>query len=272
MSLFFGDLMKQKVNTILFSPHSDDIAYSLGGAVALNYFKNPLMITVFTRSAFSPRIKLTSEEEISDLRKREDDLFSKKTGLLLDTLPFPEPPLRGLKTDNEIFTANVERDQIFDSVHRAIYKKIECFPDAVVLSPLALGNHIDHQIVFKSCVKACNILGNKLSFYEDVPYVSKLKLKQIEDYVDDMDDNLSPTKINITSVFDEKIENLHLYGTQIGKRIPDGVHSHSKRLAYSEYASDVLDKAWSYSMIQYLYSFYSRLNRSKMYERIWQKV
>jgi hypothetical protein len=57
--------MTKETNTILFSPHSDDIAYSLGGALLLDYFKNPLMITVFSRSTFSPRIKLSSEEEIT---------------------------------------------------------------------------------------------------------------------------------------------------------------------------------------------------------------
>jgi LmbE family N-acetylglucosaminyl deacetylase len=259
--------MIEKVNTILFSPHSDDIAYSLGGTLLLDYFENPLMVTVFTRSTFSPRIKLSSEAEITSKRKKEDEAFAETVGLSLKTLHFPEPPLRGLDTNEKIFTSKATSDPIFEEVYDAIYDIISSFPGTLVVSPLALGNHIDHQIVLLSCIKACEDLGNPILFYEDLPYVSGFTFKQIRKHVEIIDSNLSPIKLDITSFFEDKLTNLSLYSTQIGKTIPSGVYSHSMRFSYNK---GVVDKIWQYDLFKLIFSLFSRMNKGKRYERLWK--
>lgn len=260
--------MIQNVKTILFSPHSDDIAYSLGGTILSDYFKDPLIITVFTKSTFSPRIKLNSQAEISLIRRKEDESFAKKVGALLDVLHYSEPPLRGLTTNKEIFNSKASSDSIFDQIYESIYDIIRSYPDAVIVSPLGLGNHIDHQIVLQCCIKACDKLGNKIMFYEDIPYVSKLTFRQIKEDVKKINSNLTPIKLDITYNFDQKIENLHLYATQIGVKIPAGVHSHSKRIGYDHIF--LFDGLWRYSLIQYICSYLFRINFGLMYERLWK--
>lgn len=259
--------MTKETNTILFSPHSDDIAYSLGGALLLDYFKNPLMVTVFTRSTFSPRIKLSSEEEVTLKRKKEDEAFAETLGLSLKTLHFPEPPLRGLDTDDKIFTSKAISDPIFKEVSEAIYDIISSFPGSLVVSPLALGNHIDHQIVLLSCIKACEVLGNPILFYEDLPYASLLTFKQIKQHINEINPDLTPTKLDVTSVFEDRLKNLRLYSTQIGRKIPAGVYTHSTRLSYRNH--DLIDKLWVHTYFKYVFSPLARLKKGSKYECLW---
>ncbi len=261
-------IMTKETNTILFSPHSDDIAYSLGGALLLDYFKNPLMVTVFTRSTFSPRIKLSGEEEITLKRKKEDETFAETLGLSLKTLHFPEPPLRGLGTDEKIFTSKAMSDPIFEEVSEAIYDIISSFPGSLVVSPLALGNHIDHQIVLLSCIKACEDLGNPILFYEDLPYASWFTFKQIKQHIREINPDLTPAKLDVTSVFERRLKNLRLYSTQIGRKIPAGVYTHSKRLNYEH--EDLIDKLWVHSSFRSLFSYIARMNNGSRYECLWE--
>lgn len=260
--------MTEQIKTLLFSPHSDDIAYSLGGTLLSGFFENSLMVTVFTKSTFSPRILLNSEEEITQKRIQEDSNFAKSVGLFLMSLSFPEPPLRGLETDYKIFNADAYSDPIFNSVYEAIYNIIASYPSSLVVSPLALGNHIDHKIVLLCCLKACEVLKNPILFYEDLPYVAGMTFKQIQEHICIINPNLEPVKLDVTDFFDLRLKNLRIYSTQIGKKIPAGVYTHSKRLSYGDH--DRFDKYWIHDSFKSLYAFVARIHSGLRYERLWK--
>jgi len=262
--------MDKNIKTILVSPHSDDIAYSLGGALQRNYFDRPIsLVTVFTKSSFSPRLKLSNPEEITNKRYLEDLEFTKKIGIQYISCHFPEPPLRGKVSHEDIF-GNLDpcSDPIYEEVYLSLMKIIKQFPNASVVSPMSLGNNIDHQIVLNACSSICQENNINVSFYEDIPYASLLTLKQIENKAFEISPDLKPYKIDITSEFNEKLENLRIYKTQIGRKIPKGVFTHAARIGKN---NRKFEKAiWENSFARNCYYYLMFLEERKKYERIWK--
>lgn len=260
--------MNSNIKTILISPHSDDIAYSLGGALLENYFEKPaILVTIFTISNFSPRLKLTDPEEITRVRRLEDIEFTRKVGIEYRGFQFLEPPLRGKRTHEEIFDSDQHSDPIYNEVYVSLSKFIKCFPNALVVSPMALGDNIDHRIAFDACSLICRENNIKISFYEDVPYVSLLTLKQIENRAYEINPYLKPNKINITSSYNDKLINLKLYKTQIAKKIPKGVLTHAVRLGIKN--ENLIEFIWTNKLLKDLFYDYLAITKKSKYERIW---
>ncbi|OEU41981.1 hypothetical protein BGV40_12075 [Methanosarcina sp. Ant1] len=261
--------MDTNIKTILISPHSDDIAYSLGGALLKSYFEKPaIMVTIFTKSNFSPRLKLTDPEEITRIRYLEDIEFARKIGVEYRIYHFPEPPLRGKISHKEIFDSDSFLDPIYKEVYLSISELIKSFPNAVIVSPMSLGDNIDHKIVFESCISICKENNIKISFYEDVPYVSLLTLKQVKNRALKIDPNLEPIKIDVTSTFNEKLKNLKLYKTQIGQKVPNGVFTHSARLGIKN--ENFIEFVWKTKLLKYFFYYYLYIEKKSRYERIWR--
>lgn len=262
--------MNNDIKTLLISPHSDDIAYSLGGALIKDFFEKPIsLVTVFTQSNFSPRLKLDSPEEITRIRQLEDLEFTRKMGIQYRSFRFPEPPLRGKITHEDIFgNLDPSSDPVYKEVYRSLSKLIKQFPNASVVSPLALGNNIDHTIVSKACFSICQENGIEIAFYEDVPYALLLTLKQIENKVFEIKPDLKPYRIDITSKFDEKLENLRIYKTQIGRRIPKGVFTHSVRIGVNN--KKFVEIIWANNFLRNCFYYYMHIREEKKYERIWK--
>ena len=83
--------MSEEFRTVLISPHSDDAAYSVGGAILAGFFPRPLLIvTPFTVSISGTYI--TGEHDVrrvSELRA-EDDVFAQKVGARPVRFALPE--------------------------------------------------------------------------------------------------------------------------------------------------------------------------------------
>ncbi|AKB33655.1 hypothetical protein MSSIH_2965 [Methanosarcina siciliae HI350] len=261
--------MNNNIKTILISPHSDDIAYSLGGALLKNYFEKPIsLLTVFTKSNFSPRLKLNNPDEITRRRNLEDLEFTKKIGIQYNSFHFPEPPLRGKTTHADIFESQDPcSDPIYKEVYLSLLEFIKQFPNASVISPMSLGDNIDHQIVSKACFSICQENNIDVSFYEDVPYASLLTLRQIENKAFEISHHLKPDKIDITPEFDEKLENLRIYKTQIGRRIPKGVFIHAVRIGIDN--EKLIESIWRSNLKKCIY-YYTCVGKKRKYERIWK--
>lgn len=262
--------MNDDIKTLLISPHSDDIAYSLGGTLLTNYFEKPIsLLTVFTKSNFSPRLKLNDPEEITKIRHLEDIEFTKKIGIEYMSFHFPEPPLRG-KTSNEEIFGNLDpcSDPVYNQVYLSLSKLIKQFPNALVVSPMSLGENIDHKIVSEACLSICQENGIEISFYEDVPYASLLTLKQIENKAFEIKPDLKPYRIDITPKFNEKLENLRMYKTQIGRRIPKGVFTHSVRIGIEN--TKFVETIWANNFLRNCFYYCTYIREEKKYERIWK--
>lgn len=259
--------MEENFNTIIFSPHSDDVAYSLGGSLIKGYFEKPIMmVTVFTKSNFSPRLKLRDASEITKIRIQEDLDFANILNIHYLGLDFPEPPLRGL-TAEDIFIRSPKDDFIYSEVSSSIFDIIKRYPDADIVCPLAIGGNVDHKIVLESCLTHQKHTNNNYIFYDDYPYAGSFRMSYLKEHAYNINPNLNQKKVDITPYYKEKISNLRLYRTQIGSQIPFGVYNHSRRLN-SSYS--FVDYLWVNSFFRKLYSYFTKFRKSCLYESLWQ--
>lgn len=261
--------MKNEIKTILVSPHSDDIAFSLGGALLQNFFHGPsLMVTVFTKSDYSPCIKIFDSETISKVRHLEDVKFTDKLQIKFQSFNFPEPTLRGYSRRDIFANNNPSSDPIYTDVYYALSKLIKSYQCELIVSPMGLGNHIDHIIVCNICSKIARENNIRIIFYEDLHYASHLTLKQIKVRANSINQELQPRKINITPAFNNKIENIKLYKTQARRIFQTLIKSHALRLGIEN--KNLKELVVPFNLFKYLlFLFTNKCVHIPLYERIW---
>lgn len=164
---------------IAIQPHSDDIAFSCGGFV--RHLINRMDIKVDILTVFSSQryfgsswshIFSISDLEYQELRRMEDDLFSRYTGCGLSYLEYKDANLRskisvlaktGLLRQDLQIKASLKND------FRDIFLKLR---PKIILLPLAIGLHRDHLIVNEACMELLEELTfiESVYLYEDYPY------------------------------------------------------------------------------------------------------
>ncbi|NJD54147.1 MAG: hypothetical protein FIB07_14930 [Candidatus Methanoperedens sp.] len=261
--------MENRIKTILVSPHSDDIAYSLGGSLLQNFFNRPiLMVTIFTRSNYSPSIKISGPEKISKVRHLEDVGFTDKLGINFQCLNFNEPPLRGYSRPEIFAKNNPASDPIYTDVYNTLLKLIKSYPCDLIAAPMGLGNHIDHIMLCDICSRIAKENNIRIVFYEDLQYASMLTLKQIKIRAKSINPNLKFSNINISSIFNDKIENMKFYKTQARRTFFTLIKSHALRLAIEN--KSLIDMFGPYNLYKYiLFLFTNKTVDIPLYERIW---
>ena len=274
--------MSEGVRTLVISPHSDDAAYSVGGAILTGFFPRPLLIfTPFTFSISGGYIQGAHDmRKVTALRAAEDEAFAKEVGARLLRSGLPEAGLSS-KTGEYFFPLlmsasllcgwplprnRVERgarkvasrtpmavrseflDRIarFDRLRTILREQIASLlgrsPHAVLVSPLGLGNHPNHIAVASAC-RSLRKEASRLYFYEDLPYAIRYSLRGIERHVAFFDSDLRPMTIDVSDVIDDKIRNLSGYATQVGQRETEIVRRHAERLARGGAAQE---RIWTY--------------------------
>ncbi len=261
--------MKNEIRTILVSPHSDDIAFSLGGTLLQDFFHGPfLMVTIFTKSNFSPCIKILDSEMISKVRHLEDVEFADKLEIKFQSFSFSESPLRGYSRRDIFANNNPASDPIYTEVYCALSKLIKSYRCELIVSPMGLGNHIDHIIVCNICCRIAKENNIRIVFYEDLCYASQLTLKQIKVRAKSISPDLQPWNINITPIFNNKIENIKLYKTQASRIFQTMIKSHALRLGIEN--KSLKELIVSYNLFKYLlFLFTNKRIQVPLYERIW---
>lgn len=261
--------MQNEIRTVLVSPHSDDIAFSLGGTLLQDFFHGPsLMVTIFTISNFSPCIKIPSSEIISKVRHLEDIEFADKLQIKFQSFCFSEPPLRGYSRRDIFANNDPASDPVYTEVYHALSKLIRSAECELIVSPMGLGNHIDHIIVCNVCCRIARENNIRIVFYEDLHYASQLTLKQIKVRANSISPDLQPWKINITPKFNDKIENIKLYKTQARRIFQTMIKSHALRLGIEN--KSLKELVMSYNLFKYLlFLFTNKCVQIPLYERIW---
>jgi LmbE family N-acetylglucosaminyl deacetylase len=168
--------------TAALSPHSDDLAFSLGGVLWDGSFGPFLPITVFSRSNYTLELPPQNIETVTTRRKEEDRRFFSRcpTALPPIWLDRDDAPLRLAIEAQQTRTAAIG-DTDEEEVEHIAAAIEECLPPgSLLLAPLALGGHIDHRLVrLSACLLQAR--GYRVLFYEDNPYVSELSADGIED-------------------------------------------------------------------------------------------
>lgn len=260
--------LPSRINTLLVSPHPDDIAYSVGGALVSDFFERPILIvTVFSRSLTALYYRESRNARlITEIRSKEDEVFAHRTSSHLLRLGFADANL-SLKNGRDfspLLTCSsllagypaIKRQLIpisrelrrrvpllattkflqtlskFEESFNLIKAKLSTILSEhevkTLVSPLALGNHPNHIVISQVCKELQKNVSSSY-FYEDLPYVNFLRPLQIRKQVSLFDRTLRPVIINIENVFDKKIENLQVYKTQVLSEIQQVIRYASRK-------------------------------------------
>jgi LmbE family N-acetylglucosaminyl deacetylase len=262
-------LMENQIKTLLVSPHSDDIAFSIGGTVLQNIFVKPLLlVTIFSISDYSPCAKISTPEKITKIRRLEDIKFAEKIKIEFQSLDFSEPVLRGYSRKDIFANNNPFSDPIYKDVYFTLSNLIKLYHLEMIVAPLGLGNHIDHIIASNICRRIAKENNIRIVFYEDLHYASRLTLKQIKVITNSISPDLQPRKIDITNVFNDKIENIKLYKTQTFRIYPIMIKYHALRLGIEN--KNLTELIVSYNLLKFLLFFVTnKYTQFQLYERLW---
>jgi len=167
-----SNLHKSK-SILLLSPHSDDIALSLGGWLA--YIKNEKPTTFDDMQAFTgfiwsqslPHLQATdgNAAKATKIRSDEDQRFFDRFGIDLVFGMLPDTSILKIDICEPIDLATDQRSILIkDMLKNNLTGK-------TVFSPLSLGDHIDHRIFTQTAIEIAE--QTQLSvFYEDLPYAT----------------------------------------------------------------------------------------------------
>ena len=166
------------------SPHLDDAVFSAGGTLARLAREGwrVVVATVFTASVPDPRgfalacqldKDLTADIDYMALRRAEDAAACAFIGAEPRWLPFAEAPHRGYNSATELFDGLRSGDEIVDAIAPALAELIGSFAPDEVLSPQAIGAHVDHVAVYLALAS----YGGPRRLWADFPYTTRSSLR-----------------------------------------------------------------------------------------------
>ena len=158
---------------LVISPHLDDAVLSCGGLLLQN--SDALVVTVFTADPPTQRVGPLDAWAAPELRRDEDAMAMERVGAkarllnMVDAIDRLGPEGERLYPRIAALFGTVARPDapIRDQIVEAVVPLIE---DRLVLCPMAVGAHVDHQLCAHAGRKLQS-LGHQVLFYEDAPYV-----------------------------------------------------------------------------------------------------
>jgi LmbE family N-acetylglucosaminyl deacetylase len=255
---------------LLISPHSDDIAFSVGGVV-LKYMMQRKMIgiTVFTKSNYfkndtfglSSLIRHSLPEalrrlifpmgiltklEVTRTRKRENLRYFNALGISHIDLNLSDAPLRDYPIPLNPRQIKASDGHISSAIRNSIFHIASATKTKSLMIPLGLGNHVDHAIVRD----ACRPLGNSfdLIYYEDLPYAATIPFPSIRERAMSVDPELSPYAFSVRGTFEAKVRNLQIYCSQVGTKEVSRITEHATKVGSIE---EPAERLWCKSSLQF---------------------
>jgi LmbE family N-acetylglucosaminyl deacetylase len=169
------------LNQVYVAPHSDDVALSCGGSVALAARTGiPAIVTVFAGRPVNAMTDFArfqherwhlDDDEVFERRRSEDRCAAGALGASVQTewLGYLDAIYRdeAYSSDDALFGSMVASDL---ALIDRITKSIEAMNAREYVVPIGIGNHVDHQIAFavgrRLAARGCDVWA-----YADVPYV-----------------------------------------------------------------------------------------------------
>lgn len=223
------------MNVLLFSPHLDDVAYSLSGRLlsGRETVQETLLINVFTISDFAPYAseQLQSTEAVSALRLSEDESFRSLLGLRSIELEFPEARLRGTYEDIESLFVSREqagKDEVMNRLCGAFLNIRSRFTPKRIYVPAAIGGHVDHWVVQISATAVFEG-RSEIWFYEDLPYAGELADQEYEAEIREYSRTHCADVVN-GPWLERKLKLLRCYSSQVASKDLQSVRSHTQRI------------------------------------------
>ena len=170
---------------VLVSPHLDDAVFSCGGLIAALAEKGHALhvITCFTRSVPNPTgfalacqldKGLSAEVDYMQLRRQEDTNACQLLHAQPHWLNLPEAPHRGYESATALFDGIVEEDTVQPELLARLHQAMEEVVPDLILSPIGIGNHVDHQQVKRAVdVLKKRFVGVPFLYWYDEPYLSR---------------------------------------------------------------------------------------------------
>lgn len=177
---------------VVVAPHLDDAVLSCGAALAIHARAggSSEVVTVFAGSPGPGPLPPAAEElhrlcecgdDLVQLRQQEDRRATAILGASSRFLPHFDAPYRRGLDGQPRYTSLDELCHPFTPeaqplVDRVAADLVRLYPEPRAtrfLFPLAVGGHIDHQIVHRASMTA-RAAGYRVAFYEDIPYALSL--------------------------------------------------------------------------------------------------
>jgi LmbE family N-acetylglucosaminyl deacetylase len=235
--------------TIL-SPHIDDAAFCLALTISkcVECKMEITIINCFTVTDWAIRFVAKNKNEISLMRKKEDELFYKsyQFPIKIVNLDLLDAPLR----NGFIFQERAFAEKEWQVV-KELKKHLNDYEDGILFCPLAIGDHIDHAICRQAVIQLYRKI--KVIFFEDLPYAFRITEAEIFAHVHNLQKHLK-VKLNhyINSseqVNCDKEQLVKIYDTQINEEICAEIIAHMKAVCGERFWGEakVLHELNSYS-------------------------
>jgi len=229
----FDDIQRSHRHIFL-SPHFDDVVYSCGGTLGVQASAGlrPLVITVFGGTPANPvefsaftsdmhrQMGFRQDAQAAVAARRREDAaaldYLHADYLWLD---YPDAIYRGTPpyytTRDQLIGGEVHPGDLW--IDRELAQSLvalhERLPDTVWYAPLAVGSHVDHQIVC-SAVDRLIQRGANVKLYEDFPYV--LTNGALQNRLKYFGDTLEPALVEMSEMLPLRQEAAALYASQLG--------------------------------------------------------
>lgn len=225
---------------IFLSPHFDDVAYSCGGTlgVQVSVGLRPLVITVFGGSP-EPGITLSSfamdvhrrmgfSQDVQtaiQTRRREDAAAMELLGVDYLWFDYPDAIYRGTPayytSDNQLMGGEVQPGdrKIDEELAEILVSLRKRLPDTVWYAPLAVGRHVDHQLVCSAADRLTQ-LGARVNLYEDFPYVARHS-DALANRLEEFGNTLEPGLVEMSEMLHQRLDASAKYASQTASNFGD---------------------------------------------------
>jgi len=174
---------------IFLSPHFDDAVLSCGGLIRRQVLSGTpvLVVTVFAGepqhvelSAYATQIhsRWGNATHPTTVRRKEDRSAMNLLGAEYLHLAYADAIYR-FSQDSFVYSSDQELFGPIDPSEATLVSRLAAMvaglptsQDVTVYAPLAVGNHVDHQLVRDSLL-SLQAGSSQIVFYEDYPYVDK---------------------------------------------------------------------------------------------------
>lgn len=245
-SKIIEDKQTEHFNAVMLSPHSDDVALSLGAfLLARPILLNIIIITAFSISECTADDSINDSAIVSSIRKAEDVNFANSLCGHVEVrwLDRQDAPLRLNILDESVFSSNFLYISLDEEKYLTDKIKNECCKIDLLFAPMGLGKHIDHIVVRNAALELLKY-GFPLVFYEDIPYAADISLADIDEnakqleYLTGQSLELFPLKTDVT--IEKKISLLSCYRSQMDFRTESRVRLHANRTN----CNSVVERVW----------------------------